>query len=221
MRLFFLLFYMLFNHTLVARAKDIGGCRKISPPSLIAAVFENSPGVIFSRSFIFTRHLKEPAKLAVMVFHLLSAVAVVVLALQALSNAVKVVQKDIYSIQKPSGRRSVGMRKSKEVETSNSQKKMRPALTPEAHENQMISLAMDLVETRLREGTATSQETVHFLRLASSKARIEKEILEKQKDLIAAKTESLQAAKRIEELYTNALDAMRSYSGHGGSDDEY
>lgn len=113
------------------------------------------------------------------------------------------------------------MKKSKEVNTSNSQKKMRPALTPEAHENQMISLAMDLVEKRLREGTATSQETVHFLRLASSKARIEKEILEMQKDLIEAKTESLQAAKRIEELYTNALDAMRSYSGHGGSDDEY
>lgn len=113
------------------------------------------------------------------------------------------------------------MRKSKEINASNAQKKMRPALTPEAHENQMISLAMDLVEKRLREGTATSQETVHFLRLASSKARIEKEILEKQKDLIAAKTESLQAAKRVEELYKNALDAMRSYSGHGGSDNEY
>lgn len=112
------------------------------------------------------------------------------------------------------------MRKSKETSLSNPPK-MRPALTPEARENQLISLAVDLVERRLREGTASSQETTHFLKLASTKARIEKEILEKQKELIEAKTQSLQSAKRVEELYANALEAMRSYSGAGGTDDEY
>lgn len=112
------------------------------------------------------------------------------------------------------------MAKAKQKRSSSSpQRKIRPALTPEARENQLISLAIDLVEQRLIDGTASSQETTHFLKLASSKARIEKEILEKQKDLISAKTENLQSAKRIEELYTNALNAMRNYSGNGEPDD--
>jgi hypothetical protein len=96
-----------------------------------------------------------------------------------------------------------------------------PATTPEARENQMISLAMDLVERRLMNGSASSQETTHFLKLASTKERIEKEILEKQKELIVAKTDALKSAKRIEELYTNALNAMRTYSGNRrGEEDE-
>ena len=57
---------------------------------------------------------------------------------------------------------------------------MRPALTPEARENQMISLAMDLVEKRIREGTASSAETTHFLKLATSKTMLEKQKLEEE-----------------------------------------
>ena len=68
--------------------------------------------------------------------------------------------------------------------TSGSTRKMRPALTPEARENQMISLAVDLAEQQLREGTASSQVITHYLKLGSTKERIEKEILEKQKELI-------------------------------------
>lgn len=104
-----------------------------------------------------------------------------------------------------------------------STKKRRPALTPEARENQLIALAIDLVEKRLIEGTASSQETTHFLKLASSKARIEKEILERQKDLITARTEALQSQKRVEELYAEAIKAMRKYSGQGddNENDEY
>ena len=98
-------------------------------------------------------------------------------------------------------------------------RKMRPALTPEARENQMISLAMDLAEQQLRDGTASSQLITEFVKRGSTKARIEKEMLEKQKELMAAKTEALQSAKRIEELYTDAISAMRKYSGHG--DDDY
>lgn len=96
---------------------------------------------------------------------------------------------------------------------SSTDRPMRPAMSPEADENQMISLAMDLVRKRLIKGTASSQETTHFLKLASSKERLEMEILEKQKDLIEAKTKSLESGKRIEELYENALKAIRSYSG--------
>lgn len=97
--------------------------------------------------------------------------------------------------------------------------KMRPAFTPEARENQMIALAVDLAEKQLREGTASSQVITHYLKLGSTKERIEKEILEKQKELITAKTENLQSAKRIEELYTEAIGAMRRYQGEG--DEEF
>ena len=112
------------------------------------------------------------------------------------------------------------MGKAKVVNSSSSSRKMRPALTPEARENQLISLATDLVEQRLIDGTASSQETTHFLKLATTKARLEKEILEKQKELITAKTEALQSNKRIEELYTDAIAAMRRYNGQG-DEDEY
>ena len=99
--------------------------------------------------------------------------------------------------------------------------KSRPALMPEARENQLISLAVDLAEQQLREGTASSQVITHYLKLGSTKEKIEKEILEKQKELIEAKTQNLQSAKRIEELYTDALNAMRNYSGQGSEPDEY
>ena len=102
---------------------------------------------------------------------------------------------------------------------SGSPRKMRPALTPEARENQLISLAVDLAEKQLQEGTASSQVITHYLKLGSTKERIEKEILEKQKELIIAKTEAMQSAKRVEELYSKALDAMRRYSGNGNEDD--
>lgn len=96
---------------------------------------------------------------------------------------------------------------------------MRPALTPEARENQMISLAVDLAEQQLRDGTASSQVITHFLKLATQRERIEREIMEKQKELITAKTENLKAAKRIEELYTEAIKAMRNYGGQGDPDE--
>lgn len=98
---------------------------------------------------------------------------------------------------------------------------IRPAINPEARENQLISLAVDLAEKQLLEGTASSQVITHYLKLGSTKERIEKEILEKQKELITARTEALQTSKRVEELYANAINAMKRYSGHGDSDDEY
>lgn len=95
-----------------------------------------------------------------------------------------------------------------------------PATTPEARENQLISLAVDLAERQLSDGTASSQVIAHFLKMGSTKERIEKQILEKQKELIEAKTEALHSGKRVEELYKNALNAMKSYSGRGDEDDD-
>ena len=111
------------------------------------------------------------------------------------------------------------MKKAKTVASSESQRKMRPALTPEARENQMISLAMDLAEQQLRDGTASSQLITEFVKRGAIKSRIEQEILEKQKELIEAKTQTLQSAQRVEELYSNALNAMKKYSGQDDSDD--
>lgn len=96
----------------------------------------------------------------------------------------------------------------------------RPAMTPEARENQLIALATDLVEQRLRDGTASSQETTHFLKLATNKARLERTILENQAELIKAKTEALQSQKTSEELLNKAIKAFRTYSGQGGDLDD-
>ena len=104
------------------------------------------------------------------------------------------------------------MRKAKQSESS---RMMRPALTPEARENQLVSLAVDLAEKQLREGTASSQVITHYLKLGSTKERIEKEILEKQKELIEAKTQNLKSIENSEKLYADALKAFRGYSGHG------
>ena len=112
------------------------------------------------------------------------------------------------------------MAKVKAKRSSDFPKKMRPALTPDAKESQMISLAMDAAEEQLRNGTASSQVITHFLKLATAKERLEKEILEKQKELISAKTESIKSAQKIEELYTNAISAMRKYSGNGDSEED-
>ena len=92
-------------------------------------------------------------------------------------------------------------------------KKIRPALTPEAREDQLISLATDLAEKQLIEGTASSQVISHYLKLGSTRERLERDKLEQENKLLRAKTESIQSAKRVEELYMKALDAMRKYSG--------
>ena len=113
------------------------------------------------------------------------------------------------------------MAKRTKTTSKDTQKKMRPATTPEARENQMIALAVDLAEKQLIEGTASSQVITHYLKLATTKEKIEREILEKQKELIVAKTENLQSAKRIEELYSNALKAMQNYSGQTCSMEDY
>ena len=99
-------------------------------------------------------------------------------------------------------------------------KRRPPATTPEARENQLINLAVDLAERQLSEGTASSQVITHYLKLGSTKDRLEKEIMEEQKKLLVSKTEAMQSAKRVEELYEQALSAMKSYSGQEEEYDE-
>lgn len=98
-----------------------------------------------------------------------------------------------------------------------------PATTPEARENQLISLAVDLAEKQMREGTASSQTISHFLKLGSSREKLEQERLSRENELLAEKAASLASQKRVEELYRTALDAMRSYAGQEpiGNTDDY
>ena len=96
----------------------------------------------------------------------------------------------------------------------------RPAMSPEARENQMIAYAVDLAEKQLREGTASSQVITHYLKLGSSKERLEREKLERENELLRAKAENLQSAQRSEEVYKEALKAMRTYSGQITDEEE-
>jgi hypothetical protein len=111
------------------------------------------------------------------------------------------------------------MGKVKVPSSSNSRKKMRPALTPEERENQMISLAVDLAEKQLIEGTASSQVITHFLKLATVKEQLEREKLAKENELLSAKTKVIESGERVEELYEKAIKAMQTYNGHGDPDD--
>lgn len=101
----------------------------------------------------------------------------------------------------------------------NPKQKMRPALTPEARENQCISLAMDLAEQQLRDGTASSQVITHFLKAGASRAELEKEKLRKENLMLEAKTKAYQSSEEIKELYEGAIKAMRIYQGQGDPDD--
>lgn len=97
----------------------------------------------------------------------------------------------------------------------------RPATSVEARENQMIALAVDAAEKQLRDGTASPSVIVHYLKLGTTRERLEKEILERQAAKLTAQIEALQSLKSSEELYKGALEAMRSYSATPTPDDEY
>lgn len=94
------------------------------------------------------------------------------------------------------------------------------AMTVEGREDQLIALATDLAEKQLREGNASSQIIAHYLKLGSTKERLEKQMLAEQMKLVEAKTEAIQSAKRVEELYEEALKSMKRYTGTD-EDEEY
>lgn len=100
------------------------------------------------------------------------------------------------------------------------QRKQAPAKTLEARENQLISKAVDLAEKQLDAGNASAQVITHYLKLGTTKERIEKEIKEKESELLSAKTEALRSQKKVEELYAHALEAMRAYSGASSTNNE-
>lgn len=102
---------------------------------------------------------------------------------------------------------------------ANRPKNRRPqAKTMEARENQLIAASIDLAEAQIRNGKVSAQVLTHFLKLGTTKERLEKEKLKQENELLRAKTESLQSSRNVEALYKDALNAMRSYRGENVDD---
>lgn len=101
---------------------------------------------------------------------------------------------------------------------SSKRRRLRPATSIENRENQLVSLAMDLAEKQLAEGTASSQVITHYLKLGSTREQKEQERLANENLVLEAKVDAMQSAKRVEELYEKALNAMKTYAGQ---DDHY
>lgn len=104
--------------------------------------------------------------------------------------------------------------------SESSSRRRKPATTPEGRENELISSAIDLAETQLENGTASAQVITHFLKLGSTRERLEQQRLEHENELTRVRIEAIESQKRVEELYMEALQAMRSYSGDLVTTDE-
>ena len=110
---------------------------------------------------------------------------------------------------------------SESPQKSTKTKKVSPAMSPETQELQLISLANNLALQQLLDGTASSQVISHFLLLCTTKARLEKEKLERENELLRAKTEALESQKHMDQLYSNAIAAMRRYQGIQEDEDDF
>lgn len=113
------------------------------------------------------------------------------------------------------------MAASKKNSNGTLQRKVAPAVDPEARENQLISMAIDAAEKEFLEGRASNQLILHYLKLATTKNQLEKEKLRKENILLEAKTEAMKSAAKSEELYAEAIQAMRIYSGTINRGDDY
>lgn len=111
------------------------------------------------------------------------------------------------------------MPRARKIQNSERSRSDPPATTLEARENQLILLATNLAEKQLREGTASSQVIAHYLKLGSTRERLEQERLRHENGLVRAKTEAYESAKQQEIELQEVMRAFRSYSGYGEEDD--
>ena len=113
------------------------------------------------------------------------------------------------------------MAKVKSSSSSGGQNRIRPALSVENREMQLGSLAVDLAEKQLREGTASSQIITHYLKAVSQRAQLELERLRSENEMLRAKTKAIASAEDQKILLEKALKAFTEYSGEASDDDGY
>ena len=106
------------------------------------------------------------------------------------------------------------MKQAKSTESPKAPARLRPGLVPQTDENQCISLAMDIAKQKLLDGTASNTMVLHFLKLGTSRERLEREIMEKDMELKDAKIQALESQARSEQKYAEAMEAFRRYSGY-------
>lgn len=95
-----------------------------------------------------------------------------------------------------------------------------PAHTPEEREQQMISLADELAEKQMMEGTASSQVITHYLKLGTSRERLEQEKIKNENLLLEAKKAEMTSRARAEELVSQVLEKMKLYAGVDEDEDD-
>lgn len=107
------------------------------------------------------------------------------------------------------------------MESPRAPRRLRPGLSPEADENQLISLSIDAAKKMLVEGTAPTSIVLHYLKLATTRERMEREMMATQKELMEAKKQALESQAKVEQLYADAMKAMQRYSGYGDQDEPH
>ena len=110
--------------------------------------------------------------------------------------------------------------RAKKVASEYEQPSVTPAMTPEDQEDQLISLAVDLAVQRLRDGTASNQLVSEIIKLGTVKERLSREKLQRENEMLKAKTEAIEASKNNGEMYMKAIRAMKLYSGFGDEEDD-
>lgn len=99
-------------------------------------------------------------------------------------------------------------------------RRRRPATTPEGRETQLIADAYNLAERQLIEGSASAQVITHFLKAGSTRDALERRKIEQENLMMSARIEEIASRQRQEELFVEALRAMRSYTGQEPRDDD-
>lgn len=99
-------------------------------------------------------------------------------------------------------------------------RKRPPARTPQAREQQLIALAVDLAEKQIAAGTASAQVITHFLKLGSERDKLEREKLSRENALLKAKSDAIASQQRVDQLYVEAITAFKHYHGEELGDEE-
>ena len=99
-------------------------------------------------------------------------------------------------------------------------RKRPPARTPQAREQQLVALAVDLAEKQIVAGTASAQVITHFLKLGSERDKLEREKLTRENELLKAKSDAIASQQRVDQLYVEAMTAFKHYHGEELGDEE-